>query len=219
MGQRVDLSLLDVQLTFQGHLTESYLGRGVIPSAGGSVQSANLPNGAFRASDGRYVQIHCATQKFYEELAAGLSESVPELEGLPGDERFDTMEGRRKNWVELKAVLDDAFATKTAQEWMDLLGERVPIAPVNNVAQALNDPQISHRNMVVEVDHPVAGKYRMPGNPIKMGPGRGVPTGPGPGPAQRRGPRRAAGLHRGADRRHETPGRRVVLGAWGPTPE
>ena len=169
MGQRVDLSLLDVQLTFQGHLTEGYLGRGVIPTAGGSVQSANLPNGAFRTGDGRYVQIHCATQKFYEELAAGLSESIPELEGLPGDERFNTMEGRRKNWAELKAVLDSAFAAKTAQEWMDALGERVPIAPVNNVAQALEDPQISHRNMVVEVDHPLAGKYRMPGNPIKMG--------------------------------------------------
>ena len=169
VGQRVDLSLLDVQLTFQGHLTEAYLGRGVIPTAGGSVQSANLPNGAFRASDGRYLQIHCATQKFYEELAAGLSENIPELEGLPQDQRFNTMEGRRKNWAELREILDDAFATKTADEWMEALGERVPIAPVNNVAQALDDPQVQHRNMVVEVDHPVAGKYRMPGNPIKMG--------------------------------------------------
>ena len=169
MGRWVDLSLLDIQLTFQGHLTEAYLGRGVIPTAGGSVQSANLPNGAFKASDGKYLQIHCATQKFYEELAAGLSESVPELEGLPLDERFNTMEGRRKNWAELKAVLAGAFATRTAGEWMDALGERVPIAPVNNVAQALDDPQVSHRNMVVEVDHPLAGKYRMPGNPIKMG--------------------------------------------------
>ena len=169
MGQRVDLSLLDVQLTFQGHLTEAYLGRGVVPAAGGSVQSANLPNGAFKARDGGYVQIHCATQKFYEELAAGLSEIIPGLEGLPGDERFVTMEGRRENWADLKAVLEDAFASRTTQEWMDALGERLPIAPVNNVGQALDDPQVGHRNMVVEVDHPVAGKYRMPGNPIKMG--------------------------------------------------
>ena len=169
LGQRVDLSLLDVQLTFQGHLTEVFLGRGVIPKAGGSVQSANLPNGAFKTRDGRYLQIHCATQKFYEELAAGLSETVPGLEGLPQDERFSTMDGRRQNWDELKAVLDGAFATRTADQWMDVLGERVPIAPVNNLAEALEDPQVKHRNMVVEVDHPLAGKHRMPGNPIKMG--------------------------------------------------
>ena len=168
-GQQVDLSLLDVQLTFQGHLSELYLGGGKIPGPGGSVQSANLPNGAFRASDGKYLQIHCATQKFYELLAEGLAANVEGFEGLPQDERFIHIDGRRKNWDELKALLDSAFATKSADEWMDLMGNQIPIAPVNNIAEAFHDPQVLHRNMLVEADHPVVGPYKMPGNPIKMG--------------------------------------------------
>ena len=168
-GQQVDLSLLDIQLTFQGHLTEAYLGQGNVPGPGGSVQSANLPNGAFRSKDGRYLQIHCATQKFYEVLAHMLADNVAGFEGLPMDQRFVTIGGRRENWEELKALLEEAFATKTAAQWMELLGDEVPIAPVNNIAEAFDDPQVLHRNMLVEADHPVAGRYRMPGNPIKMG--------------------------------------------------
>ena len=168
-GRHVDISLLDIQLTFQGHLSEVYLGRGEVPEAGGSVQSANLPNGAFLTKDGKYIQIHCATQKFYEALALGLAANVEGFEGLLEDPRFSTMDGRRKNWAELKALLEKAFATKTASQWMAILGAQVPIAPVNTIAGALVDPQVQHRNMLVEVEHPVAGRYGMPGNPIKMG--------------------------------------------------
>ena len=168
-GQQVDLSLLDIQLTFQGHLSEAYLGGGNVPGPGGSVQSANLPNGAFCAKDGRYLQIHCATQKFYEILANMMAANVEGFEGLPQDQRFVTIDGRRKNWGELRALLGQAFATKTADEWMELLGNELPVAPVITIAEAFHDPQVLHRNMLVEADHPVAGKYKMPGNPIKMG--------------------------------------------------
>ena len=168
-GCEVDLSLLDVQLTFQGHLSEAYLGGGRVPGPGGSVQSANLPNGAFKTEDGKYVQIHCATQKFYEALVDALAANVTGCEGLPQDQRFVAMEGRRQNWDELRKVLSDAFATKTVDQWMNLLGDVVPIAPVNTIAEAFDDPQVLHRNMLVEADHPLAGRYQMPGNPIKMG--------------------------------------------------
>ena len=168
-GQEVDVSLLDVQLTFQGHLSELYFGGGRIPTAGGSVQSANLPNGAFPTKDGRYLQIHCATQKFYEALAGKLGASVEGMEWLPEDQRFIHIDGRRKNWDELKSVLESAFSTKTSAEWMELLADDVPVAPINNIAEAMDDPQVKVRNMVVEVDHPLVGKYKMPGNPIKMG--------------------------------------------------
>ena len=168
-GCELDLSLLDVHLTFQGHLAEMYLGSGRIPAAGGSVQSANLPNGAFLTRDGRYLQIHCATQKFYEELANVLAEEFQGCEGLPSDPRFITIDGRRKNWDQLREVLEAAFAEKTADEWMGLLGERLPVARINNIKEAYEDPQVLHRNMLVEADHPTAGRYSMPGNPIKLG--------------------------------------------------
>ncbi len=168
-GRHIDLSLLDVQVTFQGHLAEAYLGDGKVPGPGGSVQSANLPNGGFRTKDGSYLQIHCATQKFYEGLAAILAANVEGCRELPQDQRFITMDGRRQHWDELKAILDLAFITKTSAQWMELLGDEVPVAPVNSIAEALEDPQVLHRNMLVEADHPTAGRYRMPGNPIKLG--------------------------------------------------
>ena len=168
-GCALDLSLLDIQLTFQGHLAEMYLGSGKVPVAGGSVQSANLPNGAFKAKDGRYLQIHCATQKFYEELVGAFAADGAGFADLPADERFVTMDGRRKHWDQLKPILASAFATKTSDQWMELLGERLPIAPVNTIAEAYADPQVQHRNMLVDVEHPVAGSYKLPGNPIKMG--------------------------------------------------
>ena len=168
-GQKVDLSLLDIQLTFQGHLSEAYLGGGKIPGAGGSVQSANLPNGAFRTSDGRYLQIHCATQKFYDVLAGILAANVDGLEGMPEDERFVSIDGRRKNWNELRSLLEAAFVQKTAAKWMELMADELPIAPVNTIADAFDDPQVRHRNMLVKAEHPLAATYKMPGNPIKMG--------------------------------------------------
>ncbi len=168
-GLYLDLSLLDVNVSFQGHLSEVYLGAGNIPQRGGSTQSANLPNGAFLSKDGRYLQVHCATQKFYEVLAESLAANVPGLQGLPQDERFITMDARRRHWPELREVLQQGFSTKTADEWMELMGEILPIAPINDVGQALRDPQVLHRNMVVEAEHPKAGHHRMPGNPIKLG--------------------------------------------------
>ena len=133
------------------------------------MQSANLPNGAFLARDGRYLQIHCATQKFYEELANILAEELEECAGLPSDARFTTIDGRRKNWEQLKEVLESAILNKTADEWMGLLGERLPVARINNIKEAYEDPQVLHRNMLVEADHPTAGRYAMPGNPVKLG--------------------------------------------------
>ncbi len=168
-GLYLDLSLLDVNVSFQGHLSEVYLGAGNIPWRGGSTQSANLPNGAFLSKDGRYLQVHCATQKFYEVLAEKLVANVAGMEALVEDERFVTMPARRQHWPELREVLQRGFAAKTADEWMELMGEEVPIAPIHDVGEALRDPQVLHRNMVVEADHPVVGRHEMPGNPIKLG--------------------------------------------------
>jgi crotonobetainyl-CoA:carnitine CoA-transferase CaiB-like acyl-CoA transferase len=169
VGSYLDVSLLDINMTFQGHLSEMYLGSGNVPGRGGSVQSANLPNGAFRTSDGRYLQLHCATQKFHDVLVNTLAANVKGLESLPDDERFKTLKARQSNWSLMKEVLDRAFATKTLEEWLHITQSILPIAPVNTIGEAFQDPQVLHRNMMVEADHPVAGKYKMVGNPIKLG--------------------------------------------------
>ncbi len=169
-GRRLDVSLLDVQIALQGHLGQFYLVSGEVPKPIGSSHPANLPVGAYQAKDGRYLQVHCASQEFAMRLLEMVSEEVAELEGLHSDPRFATQNDRMANREALDQVLSEAFATKTREEWVELCEKwSVPGGPVNNIAEALADPQVLLRNMVVEIDHPVAGTYKTAGNPIKSG--------------------------------------------------
>ena len=66
-------------------------------------------------------------------------------------------------------ILDAIFQTKTIDEWLQALeAAGIPCAPINTVDKIVNDPQIKARDMIVEVEHPLAGKMHVPGIPIKM---------------------------------------------------
>ena len=169
-GKRIDVSLLDVQIALQGHLGQFYLVSGEVPKPIGSSHPSNIPSGAYQASDGRWLQIHCPTQGFHEKLMDLMAAKVEGMQGLPSDPRFATQNDRIANRDDLDQVLTDAFITKSRKEWLELFVEwDIPGGPVNNIAEALADPQVQLRNMVVEIDHPVAGRYKTAGNPIKMG--------------------------------------------------
>ena len=169
-GRRIDLSLLDSQIALQGHLGQFALASGQSPQPIGSGQPGNVPVGAFRCADGVYVQVHCATQRFWENLAALLSREVSALQGLASDSRFTTPDGRRAHRDALMTLIRDAFAARPSAQWLALLEQAdVPSGPVNDLVQAQQDPQVQGRGMVVEIDHPLAGRYRAAGNPIKMG--------------------------------------------------
>lgn len=95
---------------------------------------------------------------------------VEELKGLDEDPHYLTQPGRMANRDALDDALSRGFGSKTREEWLELLLKwDVPGGPVNNIAEALSDPQVLLRDMVVEVDHPIAGKYKTAGNPIKTG--------------------------------------------------
>ena len=169
-GRRIDVSLLDVQIALQGHLGQFYLVSGEVPKPIGSSHPSNIPSGAYQSSDESWVQIHCPTQEFHEKLMKLMAAEVEGMEGLPTDPRFATQNDRIAHRDDLDQVLTDAFSTKPKEEWLRLLVEwDIPGGPVNTIADALADPQVQSRNMVVEIDHPVAGRYKTAGNPIKMG--------------------------------------------------
>lgn len=168
-AQRVDVSLLDVQIALQAHLGQFYLVSGDVPQPIGSGHPGNVPIGAYKTKEGKYLQLHCPTNDFFQKLAGLLAAQVPGLEALPQDPRFSTPAGRLAHRKELEEVLRKAFLTRPRDEWMRLIVEAdVPGAPVNDIGEALADPQVLFRNMVVEMDHPKAGRYKTAGNPIKM---------------------------------------------------
>ena len=107
-------------------------------------------------------------------VAAGndkLFESLCELLELncASDERFATNPARQANYAELRPLLAERFKTKTCVEWQKLFDQAgIPNGPINTVDKVVVNEQILARNMIVEVDHPVAGVTRIPGIPVKL---------------------------------------------------
>ena len=112
-----------------------------------------VPFQNFPTADG-WIVVACAKEKFWRRLAEVLGR--PEL---ATDTRFATYDDRRRNQAELQLVLDELLSVKSAADWVELLADAgVPCAPVNDVAQALAEPQTIARGMIVETEHPHWGR-------------------------------------------------------------
>ena len=168
-GRWVDIALLDVMISFQGYIGQAYLVSGNEPGRVGSGHPTNTPISAFKTKDGLFVQVHCAHQRLHEMLTEAIVKNTEGFEDLPNDHRFATPDDRLKNRPELFSILSRVFETRTAEDWLARLSNIIPISLVNSIGQSLSEPSVVQRNMTPEVEHPVAGKYKMLGNPIKMG--------------------------------------------------
>lgn len=161
-GQNVDISMLDAQISLLNYMATMYFLSGEIPTMLGNGHFVHVPYNTFRCSDG-YIIIAVITDNFWAALADVID--APEL----FSQENKTQPGRWRNQDEINRRLNEILSANTQAYWLERLqSARVPCAPVNNFAQALSDPQILARNMVVEVAHPTGGSTRMPGNPIKL---------------------------------------------------
>jgi crotonobetainyl-CoA:carnitine CoA-transferase CaiB-like acyl-CoA transferase len=162
-GADVDVSLLDTAVSMLNYLAAWTLNRDWRPERlpGGAHQSL-VPSQSFRTRDG-WLVVMCMKEKFWARLVEHL-----ELPALAGDLRFATFAGRLAHRDALVPVLADAFRRRTTAEWLARLRGRVPVAPVYSVEEALADEQVEARAMVVDLLHPVFGRLREVGCPIKM---------------------------------------------------
>ena len=169
-GKRVDISMLDMQVSFQAHLGAFYLASGVVPEPIGSGHPSNIPAKSFKTKDNKWVQIHCSTEPFWFKTAEMVSATVPGYSDLSNDARFKTATGRMENRKDLEEILDGAIKTKNQEEWKSLFVDwDIPGAPINDLSDVFSDPQVLHRNMLVEIEHPTIGSIKTSGNPIKTG--------------------------------------------------
>ena len=96
-GRRLDISLLDVQISLQAHLGQFYLVSGDVPGPIGSGHPSNLPVGAYQCADGSYLQVHCASQEFAMKTLQMMSAEIEGLQGMDADPRFVTAPARIDN--------------------------------------------------------------------------------------------------------------------------
>ncbi len=88
---------------------------------------------------------------------------------LPEDPRFKTNGDRHANRLELAEIIGDALQTHTSAEWEPILNDAgIPCGPIHKLDEALSHPQVLHREMVVEREHPVMGTVRLLGMPVKL---------------------------------------------------
>ena len=162
-GCDVDVSLLDTAVSMLNYLAIWTLNRDWRPRRlpDGAHQSL-VPSQSFRTRDG-WIVIMCMKEKFWERLADRV-----DIPGLRGDPRFRRFADRLAHRDALRPILTRAFASRTTAEWIERLRGHVPIAPVYGVDEALADEQVLAREMVVELEHPVFGRLREVGCPIKI---------------------------------------------------
>jgi crotonobetainyl-CoA:carnitine CoA-transferase CaiB-like acyl-CoA transferase len=162
VGRDVDLSLLDTAVSMLSYFAVWTLNRDwTAERTASSAHQTLVPAQNFPTRDG-WIVVFCNKDKFWRDLVEILG--VPEL---AGDPRFATFAGRLANKAALLPLLEARFVTRSTVEWLDRLRGRVPCAPVNDVRQALADPQVQARDMIVEVEHPDFGPLRQVRSPIR----------------------------------------------------
>lgn len=167
IGRDVDISLLDTALHQTSYPAYWYLNEGhVVGRAPRSAHPTVVPSQTFRTADG-WVFVMAQLPKFWTLLIERIGR-----EDLGADARFGTVPLRFENRDALIAELDRTFMTQPTQYWVDRLGGVVPVAPVHDLAQALDSPWQSAMGMIATVDHPARAGMRVLANPIRVDGGR-----------------------------------------------
>jgi crotonobetainyl-CoA:carnitine CoA-transferase CaiB-like acyl-CoA transferase len=173
-GRDIDVSLLDTAVSMLSYFAIWTLNRPWQPDrVADSGHQSLVPAQNFPTADG-WIVVFCNKAKFWEALVDAL-----ELPELVRDDRFATFADRLAHKDALVAILKARFAERTTEAWLARLRGRVPCAPVNTVAQALADPQVRARDMILEVEHPRFGLMREVASPVKT---PGAITHPAPAP-------------------------------------
>ena len=162
-GQHVDASLLDSGIAYTLYESASYFATGEVARPVGSAHRMIAPYQAFATSDG-YINIGAANQSNWERMCRAIGR-----EDLLEHPRFSSNAERMIHIEELTPIMEETFITQTKDYWAELLEKAgVPCGPIYDMAQVYSDPHVQARDMAVELEHPIAGKIRNIGVPVKL---------------------------------------------------
>ncbi|MDR7418835.1 MAG: CoA transferase [Armatimonadota bacterium] len=168
-GQLVDASMLDSQVAWTTYQAGAYFATGQNPKRLGTAHPSLVPYQSFKARDG-YVNVAVGSEGIWSRFVVAVG--APQL---ADDPRFRTNADRVKHRDALIPLLEPLFAAKTMAEWSAIFdASGVPAGPIYQMSDLFADPQVKHRQMLVEVEHPRAGRIKQTGVPLKFSetPGR-----------------------------------------------
>lgn len=165
-GTRVDISMLDCQVSMLNYMATMYLMSGEQPGQVGNGHFVHVPYNTFPTRT-RHIIIAVIFDSFWPKVV-----DLLDIEALR-DPRYESQPQRLADKAKIEELMSERLREKDAEYWLEeLTNRRVPCAPVNDFEHALGDAQVRAREMVVEVPLPNGASQLMPGNPIKIGDAR-----------------------------------------------
>jgi formyl-CoA transferase len=163
VGQKIDTSLLEAEVACLINVGSNYLVEASIPRRWGNAHPSIVPYQSFKTADG-YLVIGVASEGIWRRFCQAIGRAE-----WADDSRFEKNSNRVENRSLLIGLLAEIFLGRSTDEWLKLLNSaEVPCAPVQTVDQVFKAPQVLHREMLLQVEHPTAGIVRMAGIPVKF---------------------------------------------------
>ena len=163
-GQHIDISMLDAQVAWMTYQAAYFFANEEPPKRLGAAHPTLVPYQAFMSQDGKYVNVAVGSERLWERFCEGVDRM-----DLKDDPNFAQNGDRVRNRSTLVPLLQEYFLTQPADYWVDALqAVNVPAGPINDLADVFSDPQILHREMLVEIPHPTLKSIKQTGLPLKF---------------------------------------------------
>jgi CoA:oxalate CoA-transferase len=159
-GQYIDVAMLDAQVNLAENAIVRYFATGELPQRIGTRHPLNTPFQAFPTADGYIVLAGVRDWPLFCALI--------ERDELIDDARFADNRSRTRHHAELEPILLETFRRKTNDEWMAILGEKFLIAPLQTIADVAVDPQVNHREMLIDLPSWKGRSFRVVNSPVKL---------------------------------------------------
>ncbi len=162
-GQWIDAAMLDGQLAWLTYQAGYYFATGENPRRLGSAHPSIVPYQAFRTADG-YINVAVGSEAIWERFCTALGR-----QDFPADPRFRTNPDRVAHRDVLLPELERIFAARSTAHWQRVFDDaEVPNGPIYLLSELFADPQVQHRGLIVEMEHPAAGRIRQMGIPLRL---------------------------------------------------
>ena len=162
-GQYVDTAIQDGQAALMSHAAGNFFATGTPPGRLGNRHPSIAPYRDFPCSDGELI-VAAANDSLWQRFAHAIGRA-----DLADDSKWDTNAARVSGRDELEAEIEETMRARTRAEWAEIVSDAgVPCGPVRTIEELCADPQIHHREMVVEMEHARTGVLKVMGNPMKL---------------------------------------------------